>query len=281
MQKNPSSESGVFSSRALLAVTLCSLGVWLAALSFGSSPSSGTLSETSDTLTYTAGPFNVANHTPLPEGVDAGPECSNPSQPCDDFALTLILPTGYRAAHPNGSVRITLKWTDAGSGQSDYDLYIYKGTVINTNGSKAADYQSASSKNPEVVNIRPLTDGTQTFTVKVVPYTPSGETVTVKIELLAGSDFVPTPGTSGSGPNVPRFFNYQAPPGIATSVGEPSIGSNYKTEKLFSNTLFSILNGGTTLFFGGFSPSLVRITFNDCPSPAIAVWEPKPLLTAK
>src|SRR5437016_6174110 len=113
MQKNPSSESGVFSSRALLAVALCSLGVWLAALSFASSPTSGTRTDTSGKLTYTAGPFNVANHTPLPEGVDAGPECNNPSQPCDDFALTITLPTGYRAAHPNAAARVTLKWTDA------------------------------------------------------------------------------------------------------------------------------------------------------------------------
>src|SRR5438105_4752930 len=159
MQKNPSSESGIFSSRALLAVTLCSLGVWLGALSFASSPNKGTLTDTSGPVNYTAGPFNVANPTPLPEGVDAGPRCNNPSQPCDDFALTISLPAGYKAAHPNAAAKVTLSWKDAGSGQSDYDLYIFKGTVGNTSGSKAADYQSASSRNPEVANIRPLTDG--------------------------------------------------------------------------------------------------------------------------
>ncbi|MEY2518617.1 MAG: hypothetical protein QOF24_376 [Verrucomicrobiota bacterium] len=280
MRKNATTQSGIFNPRVLASLLLCAAGAWLAALSFAATPASGTLTDTSGILTYTAGPFYVANHTPLPEGLDAGPECNNPSQPCDDFALTITLPAGYRAAHPNAAAKITLKWTDAGSGQSDYDLYIYKGTVINTSGSKAADHQSASSKNPEVANIRPVLDGSQTYTVKVVPYTPTGETVTVTIELVPGSPFVPSPGVGGSGPNVPRFFNYQAPPGIANSVGEPSIGSNWKSEKTFSNSLFTIPNGGTALLFGGFSPSLARTTFNDCSSPAGAFWEAKPLLTA-
>ena len=260
---------------------LCALGAWLATLSFASSPTSGTLTDTSGSVNYTAGPFNVANPTPLPEGVDAGPECNNPSQPCDDFALTITLPAGYKAAHPNVSAKVTLKWNDAGSGQSDYDLYIFKGTVINTSGSKAADHQSATSANPEVATIKPLADGSQIYTVKVVPFTPSGETVMVKIELVPGSDVPsPSPGLGGSGPGVPRFFNYVSPPGIANSVGEPSLGSNWKSEKTFSNSLFTIPNGGTALLFGGFSPSLARATFNDCSSPAGALWEAKPLLTA-
>ena len=281
MKKNSASESGLFHSRILLAFVLCSLGVWLAALSFAASPASGTLTDTSGPLSYTAGPFNVANPTPLPEGLDAGPECNNPSQPCDDFALTITLPTGFKAAHPNVSAKVTLSWTDTGSGNSDYDLYIYKGTVTNTNGSKAADAQSATSANPEIASIKSLADGSQTFTVKVVPFTPTNEIVRVTIELVTGSSALsPPPGLPGSGPGVPRFFNYQSPPGIATSVGEPSVGSNWKSEKTFSNSLFTIPNGGTALLFGGFSPTLARATFNDCSSPAGALWEAKPLLTA-
>jgi PKD repeat protein len=282
MRKNPASESGVFNPRLFAAFMFCSAGAWLAALSFAASPASGTLTDTSGPLNYTAGPFNVANPTPLPQGVDAGPECNNPSQPCDDFALTITLPAGYKAAHPNVSAKVTLSWTDAGSGNSDYDLYIYKGTVINTSGSKAADHQSATSANPEIASIKPLADGSQTYTVKVVPFTPTGETVKVKIELVTGSNVPsPPPGLPGSGPGVPRFFNYVSPPGIANSVGEPSVGSNWKSEKTFSNSLnASLPNGGTALLFGGFSPSLARTTFNDCSSPAGALWEAKPLLTA-
>lgn len=81
-------------------------------------------------------------------------------------------------------------------------------------------------------------------------------------------------------PGVPRFFNYTAPPGIADAVGEPSIGCNWKSEQNFSNSMFSIPNGGRVMLFGGFSPSLYRATFNDCSSPAKPLWEAKPLLSA-
>jgi hypothetical protein len=85
---------------------------------------------------------------------------------------------------------------------------------------------------------------------------------------------------AASTPGVPRFFNYPAPPGIADDVGEPSIGCNWKSEQSFSNSMFSIPNGGRVMLFGGFSPELYRATFNDCSSPAKPNWEAKPLLTA-
>ncbi len=93
-------------------------------------------------------------------------------------------------------------------------------------------------------------------------------------------------------PGTPRFFNYVSPQGIMDSAGEPSIGSNWNTENtaygsgaLFKNKFMSgienpIPNGGTTLYFGGFSPTLARIIFDDCSSPARAFWQAKPLLTA-
>src|SRR6266705_4893789 len=147
MRKNPLSESGFLNLRIVIAVGFCSLGVLLAMFSFAATPSSGTLTDTSGPVSYTAGPFFVANPTPI-LFVDQGPECFGSAQPCDDFILTVTLPAGYSAAHPNAAVKVTLAWTDTGSGLSDYDLYIYKGTVGNTDGSEAADYQSASSANP-------------------------------------------------------------------------------------------------------------------------------------
>jgi hypothetical protein len=81
-------------------------------------------------------------------------------------------------------------------------------------------------------------------------------------------------------PGVPRFQNFPAPAGIADDVGEPSIGCNWKSEQAFSNSMFSIGNGGRVMLFGGFSPELYRATFNDCSSPAGVTWEAKPLLLA-
>jgi hypothetical protein len=85
---------------------------------------------------------------------------------------------------------------------------------------------------------------------------------------------------TASTPGVPRFFNYAAPAGIADAVGEPSIGCNWKSDKSFSNSMFTIPNGGRVMLFGGFSPELYRATFNDCSSPAKPLWEAKPLLLA-
>src|SRR6266566_3897714 len=232
MRKNPLSESGFFNPRILIAVGFCSLGVLLAMFSFAATPSSGTLTDTSGPLTYTAGPFFVANPTPI-LFVDQGPECFGSAQPCDNFALTVTLPAGYAAAHPNAAVKVTLAWTDAGSGLSDYDLYIYKGTVGSTDGSEAADYQSASSANPEIATISPLVDGTNQYSVKVVPYTPTGESVHVTIELLSGSGSGGggTPGFGGpdpTTPGVPRYQNFYAPDGTSaqSSDGEFNIGFN-------------------------------------------------------
>src|SRR5438128_5333511 len=112
MKKNPASQSGLFNLRALSALALCSIGIMLGALSFASTPSSGTLTNTSGPVSYDAGPFFVANPTPIIE-VDSGPECFGSIQPCDDFALTVTLPSGYHTTYPNASVKVTLSWTDS------------------------------------------------------------------------------------------------------------------------------------------------------------------------
>src|SRR5438067_2323130 len=238
MRKNPVSPSGLFNPRALIAFSLGSVGALIAMFSLAATPSSGTLTDTSGPLSYTAGPFFVANPTPI-LFVDQGPECSGSAQPCDDFALTVTLPAGYAAGHPNAAVKVTLAWNDAGSGSSDYDLYIYKGTVHNTDGSQAANYQSASSANPEIASISPLSDGTSQYTVKVVPFTPTGESVHVTMELLPGSGSGGSTGFGGpdpTTPGVPRYQNFFAPDGTSaqSSDGEFNIGFNPKTGRIMT-----------------------------------------------
>ena len=248
MQKKHASQSGLFNPRILLAIALCSFGASLGWLSFAATPPNGTLTDVSGPVTYTAGPFNVANPTPLIQ-VDSGPECNNPSQPCDDYALTVTLPAGYHAAHPNAAVKFTLSWGDTGSGQSDYDLYIYKTPRADcsptdctvTDGTQAANAQSASSNNPEVASFNPLADGSQTFTVVVVPYTPTGETVTVTIELLPGSTGCTNCSSFGgpdpTTPGVPRYQNFYAPSGSSAQSspqGEFNIGFDPITKRIMT-----------------------------------------------
>src|SRR6266404_9212757 len=93
--------------------------------SSAATPPNGTLSETNPVLTYDAGPFNVPNQSPVGLGqLDTGPRCNNNAFPCDNFALTVSLPSGYVAAHPNSGIKLTMSWTDSGSTQSDYDIYV-------------------------------------------------------------------------------------------------------------------------------------------------------------
>ncbi len=224
MPRNIFARMSALSRRSRTAIAIISILAIAAAVATlpgsAANPPNGTLTNLSGPLFYTAGPFNAANPTPVPQ-VDTGPQCNNPSQPCDNYVLTVTLPSGYAAAHPSAAVKVTMSWTDAGSGKSDYDLYIYKGTVNNTNGSQTADYQSASSANPEVATISPVVDGSQTFSVKVVPYTPSGETIHVKIELLPGSagggGFPGFGGPDPTTPGAPRYQNFLAPSGSSAA----------------------------------------------------------------
>ena len=150
--------------------------------STAATPSGGTLSEANPVLTYDAGPFNVPNQSPVGLGqLDTGPRCDSNAFPCDSYALTVSLPAGYVAAHPNSGIKLTMSWTDTGSHQSDYDLYVYNGVVGNLGGTQPADHQGTSGTNPEVAIINPLQDGTNQFSVKIVPFVPTQEVVHVRI----------------------------------------------------------------------------------------------------
>src|SRR6267142_6948007 len=193
------------------AILLAVLGCLAAALivatmhSSAATPSGGILSEANPVLTYDAGPFNVPNQSPVGLGqLDTGPRCNNNAFPCDNYALTVSLTSGYVAAHPNSGIKLTMSWTDSGSRQSDYDLYVYNGVVGDLGGNQPADHQSSSGSNPEVAVVNPLIDGNTQYSIKIVPFQPSLETLHVRIELLPGS------GPPGS----PLFFSaVRTPPG--------------------------------------------------------------------
>jgi hypothetical protein len=90
----------------------------------------------------------------------------------------------------------------------------------------------------------------------------------------------PTP-TSGT----PRFFTYMSPQGVGDSAGEPNIGSNWTKEAIDHNhnvngSANNIPNGGTSLYFGGFLPYMLKVTWDDCSSPAGISWDQKPLVSA-
>src|SRR5207253_9080327 len=123
--------------------------VWLCAAFFcaafaATTPSSGTISPASPTLSFTGGPFAASN--PLDQTGSQPPACAQDIT-CSQFVMTVSIPAtdfnSYRA-------RVTLSWTNSGTttlgnDSSDYDMYIYTPDVTGSQRAKAA-----SSANPEV-----------------------------------------------------------------------------------------------------------------------------------
>ena len=144
-------------------------------LSFASTPSSGTLTTASGPVTYNAGPFVQPNQSPLGLGqVDTGPRCNSTYLSVrNSFDLTVTLPAGYTGTHCNAAVKVTLSWVDTGTGQSDYDLYIYEGVVGDLGGNTPADFQSTTSGyRPEIATVAPLKDATTHYTMKILLSSP-------------------------------------------------------------------------------------------------------------
>lgn len=227
-------------------VRLRSCVLLLSLLPFAASaatPPAGTLSPTSGPLTYSSGPFLQPNPTPVPE-YDIGPECNNPIEVCDFYALTVALPSGYAQTYPQAHIQVTLSWTDAGTGKSDYDLWIFRGSVSGLDGSETADWESASSANPEVadMSILSLPAGTSNYTITVVPYTPTGETVHVTMQLISGPactsncTAAPFGGADATTPGAPRYQNFYAPHGTSAEDGhgEFNIGFNPHTGRIMT-----------------------------------------------
>ncbi|HEX6179469.1 MAG TPA: sialidase family protein [Thermoanaerobaculia bacterium] len=258
--------------RRFSTVLLVVLALIPAAAFAATTPSSATLSPSNPSVNYTGGPFQVSNpSSPLGENP---PVCT--TDICSEFKLTISIPAtdtkSYRA-------RVSVTWqnhgtTTQGSSTSDYDLYIYQPDVT---GTKVG--QGPGTVNPEIASF-PATNGS--YTIYVVPYdvspsVPFSASVTLE-ENASGGGFAwgPNLGNTAVPPGTPRFFNYHAPPGVAEDAGEPLIGVNRKTEKVFGG----IPNGGTVNYFGGFLPYMLSVTFDDRTAPATTTWKQVPLVMA-
>jgi hypothetical protein len=198
-----------------------------------SSPDEGSVSDSSTSVSWTGGPFAVPN--PTGNALDA-PDCTVP-QSCDDFTLHVTTPAGYGDAH---SLKVDVSWPQAAA---DFDVY-----VLDQNGNPVG--QAASSADPEEVVLPPTTG---TYTVRVVPFLPLGQSYSAKASLV-DQPVPPPPGTA----TPPGFTTYAAPSALPNSnnAGEPSIGPNW--------------NSGATLYQSYLST--YKVTFDDSVSPARATW---------
>lgn len=188
-------------SRGRLAVGLLALvAATLPVTADAATPPSGSVSNAAPTTTWSADPSTVPNVS----GTTGTASCGN-AQPCDDYALKVSVPAGYDAGH---SLRIDVRWPDSAA---DFDLY-----VLDAAGREVAT--SASSSDPETVLLPAVP---ASYTVRVVPYAPLGDSFTGTASLIT-APVDPPPSTA----TPPTYANSWAPDGIADAhnAGEPSIG---------------------------------------------------------
>ena len=219
------------------------------------SPASGAVSPSSATATYTGGPF--PNNNQLNQVGGTPPVCAASVAPCDDYALTVSIPSNDGNAY---IVTVKAQWPRT---DTDFDL-----TVLDSGGMVVG--QSATSADPEVVSFGAVPRSTTGYTVRVVPYNvqtgSGGDTYTGTVTLTAVSASPPSPPpvpNPPASPGTPRYQSYTPPAGsgLGQNAGEPSIGVNWKTGKVFFQSDVQTL----------------RVTFYDqlCSAFSKALWENK------
>jgi hypothetical protein len=103
----------------------------------------------------------------------------------------------------------------------------------------------------ESVVIDPTVSGTGVYTVHIVDSTVAPG------DPYSGVATITTPPTdSVAHGTAPTYSNYQSPPGLGDSSGEPSIGANFNSGRIMTQAVFDTL----------------QVTFNTATSPATAKW---------
>jgi len=225
-------QSWITAVRPALCALLCAC---VAAAAAWASPAV-TLTDANDAgnpVTYSAGPFFVPN---IPPPVVGGATTCDSTHPCDETTLTVNVSSQTAAAK---RVKVVLSWP-LHTADADFDLYVLQGA--NTVA------QSATAMDPEIATF-PAVNGS--YDVRVVEFDPQGQSFTAAIFL----EPIPPNTAPATGP-AGRFQVYQARGGLGTTAGEPSVGVDWFTGEVATqsdvHTLFT--------------------TFNDCSSPAQDTW---------
>jgi len=208
-------------------------------------PGAGTLSPAGPSVTWNGLAVTYANP------VSASEQTCQDGTNCDTFKLTI---SGTPADWAGKLVHIQIDWL---SPTFDYALSVHKGSN--------ADPSIASSDNPvdsprnwEAVDINPSVSGVGDYSVHVIYFTTAAADSYKGTASITAAAPAPTP-PPVSTESPARYFNYQAPAGLGTGAGEPSIGVNPKTGKVFFEA----------------NTQTLRVTFDDTSSPARTTWEDK------
>jgi dockerin type I repeat protein len=263
MKTNPTSQSGLFNPRTLIALVLCTLGASFGWLSFAATPPNGTITDTSGPVNYSAGPFFNPNAFGNSIPGECDPDPSFPLVPCDIYKLTVSLPADYAQTHPNQSLFVRVEW---GTPAADFDLYLWDAASWPADsfpqGSPIAQSRQTAT-NFEQIEI-PSGNGSHQYVVQVSTTLPAGQSFTGRISIGPAQGPVPVvpPGNaSGIAPRFQEYIPTEASGAPSSSLGlfaaEPTVFANPGTGSVFYQGLYEVL----------------RLKFNDSTSPAKVLWE--------
>lgn len=210
-------------------------------------PATGTVSQSSPTTSWT-GPFL----TPTAASTCNGPNDSS----CDNFKLTIVPPDSTF-----GPYQVTIQTVSALSGDWDMQVYDPSGHVVGSSGAG-----SGTPTNPELESVTLANPPAGTYTVAMAPFSPMVGTDGTSYHGSASLQHLSAGGTA-TGTEPLSYGIYPAPPPLGQHAGEPSCGVDWKTKKVFFEA-----SGTATLPITSDLQTL-RVTFNDCTSPATATWE--------
>ena len=227
----------------VIVAATCLVAVFVTNKGQAATPASGkvtTANTPANPLRYTAGPFNVPNVT----GFAGALQCTA-ATPATTTRSTLTCPT---------ISLIRIRCASRCRGERDGRLRLSR-LSRNADGTAGAEALSIGSSADPEVGVLPAVK--RNYIVRVVPFAPLGQSVgvAISVEPKAGR-FNQGAGTS------PRYANYAATNGLGTDSGEPTLGANWKTDKV--------------MFIAGLET--LRVSFNDATSPATATWEDKSFL---
>lgn len=160
-------------------------------------PSSGTLSPNSLSLSYSDGPFTLSNPT---GGTGQAPTCSDPTtSPCSKYALSVALPSGFVASRTGDTL---IEMSLFVPGQDVYSVYLEDaaGNVLAYNSGIGATVAS-----PITAFQYKAIDGSTQYSVVVVPTVSAGGTFDATLSLS-----VPPP-KSAVAPGAQALYRLYSP----------------------------------------------------------------------
>jgi hypothetical protein len=219
--------------------------VFFAALAYAATPSSGTVSQSNPTVTWNG-------QIPIPPAAGSS-SCGGPNNAgCDNFKLTIIPPDPTF-----GPYVVVIQTLSKGSDDWDLDVYDPSGRLIGSSGNGPG-----TATSPEVESVTLTNPPAGTYTVSAAPFA-----VTQPYSGSASLQHLTATALGGNGTEPLSYGIHPAPPPLGQHAGEPSCGVDWKTKKVMFQA-----SGTATLPITSDLQTL-RVTFNDCTSPATATWE--------